>query len=408
MKKLLISVIVIAISFSALAQQYNKVTIGTIDSIQSTILKEQRKIWVYVPESWPPGNKQRYPVLYLLDGEGHFYSVVGMIQQLSQVNGNTVCPEMIVVGITNTDRTRDLTPTKAAPNPPMIDSAMANGSGGGEAFVSFIEKELMPHIDSLYPTQPYKMLVGHSLGGLTVMNVLMNHTKLFNSYIAIDPSMWWDKKNLLLASKKKLIEMNFGGSNLYLGIANTMEPGMNITKVKTDTSMMTEHIRAILDLDKTIKAQTKNGLSYASKYYGDDDHGSVPMIATYDALHFFFKKYRFTISFKDFMDSAVDLAGKFEKHYQEVTKLLGYKVLPPEAMPSYIAYEALKQKQFAKAEALFKMNVKNYPDSPDANDAYGDYFVAIGNKEKAAEYFTKSLALKEDPERRKKLENVNK
>src|SRR6185369_3299172 len=97
---------------------------------------------------------QRYPVVYLLDGDAHFPSVVGLVQQLSQVNGNTVVPEMIVVAIPNTDRTRDLTPTHVSTDAPFMDSNFARTSGGGENFISFIEKELMPHIDSVYPTQP--------------------------------------------------------------------------------------------------------------------------------------------------------------------------------------------------------------------------------------------------------------
>jgi predicted alpha/beta superfamily hydrolase len=112
-----------------------------------------------------------------------------MIQQLSQVNGNTVCPEMIVVGILKTDRTRDLTPTHINGEPPMMDSVAAKTSGGGEQFVSFLEKELIPYIDSSYPTEPHKMLIGLSFGGLTVMNIVANHSNLFKSYIAIDPSM---------------------------------------------------------------------------------------------------------------------------------------------------------------------------------------------------------------------------
>ena len=100
MKKLFILSLFICISLSLNAQtDNNKVVIGTIDSVQSSIMNEKRKVWVYVPQS-SGGDiyaKQKYPVIYLLDGDAHFYSVVGMIQQLSQVNGNTICPEMIVV-----------------------------------------------------------------------------------------------------------------------------------------------------------------------------------------------------------------------------------------------------------------------------------------------------------------------
>src|ERR1051326_9194580 len=159
------------VTFCVQAQTDNKVVIGKIDSVYSKLLSEQRKIWVYTPDMTSGNRDQRWPVLYLLDGDGHFPSVVGMIQQMSQVNGNSVYPEMIVVGIPNTDRTRDLTPTHVVSDPPMMDSNSSKTTGGGENFVAFIEKALMPHIYSVYPTAPYKVLIGHSFGGLTVMNV---------------------------------------------------------------------------------------------------------------------------------------------------------------------------------------------------------------------------------------------
>ena len=152
-----------------------------------------------------------------------------MIQLLSTVRDNMVCPEMIVVGIPNTDRTRDLTPTHVVVDPPFMDSASSKNSGGGERFISFIEKELMPYIDKQYPTEPYKMLIGHSFGGLTVMQIFVHHTDLFNSYICVDPSMWWDKQTLLKETKKLLASKKFQGTSIFLGIANTMEQGMNIS-----------------------------------------------------------------------------------------------------------------------------------------------------------------------------------
>ena len=407
-KKISTAVFFSVILITGYSQTDNKVTIGTIDSIQSKILGEQRKIWVYVPNSGPADiySKQRYPVIYLLDGDAHFYSVVGMIQQLSQVNGNTICPEMIVVGIPNTDRTRDLTPTHVDADPPFMDSAFSKTSGGGEQFISFIEKELMPHIDSIYPTQPYKMFIGHSFGGLIVMNTVVNHTKLFNSYIAIDPSMWWDKMNYLKATKKTLAAKIFTGTTLYLGIANTMDEGMNISKVQNDTSGSTRHIRSILDLDKTIKNQKQNGLRYESKYYSNDDHGSVPMIAEYDAMRFIFDKYRFKLSFKDFTDSSIALADKYEQHYKEVSKLFGYKVTPPENNINGMGYQFLQQKQYNKAGGFFKMNVDNYPESYNVFDSYGDYFAEIKDKSKAIENYKKALTIKETPDTRKKLEKL--
>jgi predicted alpha/beta superfamily hydrolase len=160
MKRYLLLALASLVTFTSIAQtDNNKIVIGKIDSVNSTVLKENRKIWVYLPNT-EPNNKQRYPVLYLLDGEGHFQSVAGMIQQLSQVNGNTILPEMIVVGIPNTDRTRDLTPTHIVSDLPMMDSGFSKNTGGGENFAAFMEKELIPYIDSKYQTQPFRLLVG--------------------------------------------------------------------------------------------------------------------------------------------------------------------------------------------------------------------------------------------------------
>ena len=258
-----------AFSFCVNAQTSNKIILGTIDSVYSNILNEQRKIWVYVPDGDNTGtfSRQKYPVVYLLDGDAHFYSVVGMIQQLSSVNGNTICPKMIVVGIPNTDRTRDLTPTHVDVDPPYMDSAGSKTSGGGERFISFIEKELMPHIDSLYPIAPYKMLIGHSFGGLTVMNTLIHHQNLFNSYVVIDPSMWWDKQKLLKEAKQDLASKKYDGISLFLGIANTMEKGMDTVHVKKDTSGITKHIRSILALSSYLNSDKQNGLRFSYKYY---------------------------------------------------------------------------------------------------------------------------------------------
>jgi predicted alpha/beta superfamily hydrolase len=231
-----------------------------------------------------------------LDGDAHFYSVVGMIQQLSTVNGNMISPEMIVVGIPNTDRTRDLTPTHVDSDPITKDADAFKTSGGGEKFISFIEKELMPYIDSKYPTAPYRTLIGHSLGGLTVMQAFVHHTSLFNSYVCIDPSMWWDSQSLLKETKKVLAEKQFAGKSLYLGIANTMEDGMDIKKVRNDKSDDTRHIRSILELKGYLETNRQNGLKYQGKYYGDDSHGSVPLITEYDALHFIFDYYPLKLS----------------------------------------------------------------------------------------------------------------
>ena len=390
------------------AQTKNDVVIGTIDSIESKILGEQRKVWVYVPDQG--GNeifsRQRYPVVYLLDGDAHFYSVVGMIQQLSSVNGNMICPKMIVVGIPNTDRTRDLTPTHVDADPPYLDSTFAKTSGGGENFIAFIEKELMPHIEAKYPTEPYKMLIGHSFGGLAVMQTFINHTDLFNAYICIDPSMWWDKQRLLKQTKQVLGERKFEGKSLFLGIANTMDEGMDLTKVQKDTTGDTKHIRSILELQAHFENNKQNGLKYSGKYYSDDSHGSVPLIAEYDALHFIFDFYPLKFSNKDFTDSTSALVDKYVNHFAQISEKMGFKVKPDEEEINYMGYEALRSKFYKKAERFFKLNVENHPESFNVYDSYGDYFIDKKNTANAIIQLKKALSIKENEGSRQKLNNL--
>ncbi len=299
------------LAFSQGKVDKENVVIGKTDSVHSKILGENRNIWVHVPD----GANQKYPVVYVLDGDGHFSSVVGMIQQLSTINGNTMCPKMIVVGIPNTDRTRDLTPTHIDADPPYMDSTSSKTSGGGENFIAFIEKELMPFIEAKYPTAPYKMLIGHSFGGLAVMQTFTHHTDLFDAYICIDPSMWWDKQRLLKETQKVLAEKKFEGKSLYLSIANTMEEDMDIKNVEKDTTADSQHIRAILKLQAAFDKNQQNGLKYRSKYYPNDTHSSAPLITEYDALRFFFDFFPLKLGMKDFTDSTGALANKYRNHY---------------------------------------------------------------------------------------------
>ena len=406
-----ISLAFLLFSLQAFSQRGNDISIGKKDSIYSKLLHEKREIWIHLPGSANGSlfKSQRYPVVYLLDGDAHFYSVAGLIHQLSEINGNTLLPEMIVVGIPNTDRMRDLTPTHS-PTGYTGDSAGVGTSGGGEIFISFIEKELMPYVDSLYPTAPYKVFIGHSLGGLTVVNALMHHTRLFNSYIAIDPSMWWNNQLLLKQSANILTQNNFNGRTLFLGVANTMLPGMDTAAVWKDNSNNTIHIRSILLLASELKKAKGDGLRWEYKYYPEDSHGSVPLISEYDGLKYIFDFYNFKNSNNlfDSSYSAAALVKMVTEHYQKISLGLGYEVLPQEAFVNNLGYGFLQNKMFEKAYAFFNMNIINYPKSFNVYDSMGDYYIAKNDNPKAAEYFRKALALNENPDTRKKLEKCEK
>ena len=375
--------------------QHSNDIVAKIDRIDSEILNEERKLLIYVPKR---NSNKTYPVVYLLDGDSHFHSVVALIRQLGPKNRNTMCPEMIVVGISNTHRNRDLTPTKGE----------LSNSGGGANFMSFIEKELIPHIDSKYPTKPYRVFIGHSLGGLTVVNTLVHSPHLFNAYVAIDPSMWWNDKNLLTQIKNTTFNEKYANKTLFLAIANTIRKDMDIVNVQKDTTVTTRHIRALLELDSYLNKDTQKKVSYKGTYYEDDDHGSIPLIAEYDALRYIFDFYRFRLQDEDYLNPKIDVLVKVQKYYKRLSKGFGIEIKPAQLYINEIGFTLLEKEQFKKAAQAFELNVKNYPENFGVYDAMGDFYVAIGNTKKAIENYKKAVLLNIDSYSKYKLKELEK
>lgn len=402
MKKLLL-ITVIALSLVSCetkkpsektAEKDTKIVLGHKDVIHSDILNEDREVWIHLPASFSDNTfkKTTYPVLYLLDGPGHFYSVTGIIKRLSS---SKIVPEMIIVAIPNTKRSRDLTPTHVDLDFFSGDS-IKYASGGGNKFLDFMEEELIPHIEKTYPAATYRTFVGHSFGGLSVINALISRQHLFDNYVAIDPSLWWDNQAFLKVADSILSVKKFEGKSLYVGVANTMDEGMKIKDVRKDTTKSTAHIRSILQFVNSMDAQNNNSLNFEWKYYKDDDHGSVPLITEYDALRFLFPWYRLK-GMNQFFDpnstsTADDLLHLINAHYKNVSNHFGSETLPPESFVNSLGYNFLRMPdKIDIANAMFTLNVKNYPNSSNVYDSMGDYHLAQQDSVKALELFTKAL-----------------
>lgn len=380
MKSLFTTSAIMLLSLCVIAQNEESISIGKKETIYSKVLNESRSIWTYTPAMTSPNAvpEKRYPVLYVLDGDAHFFSTVGIIQQLSQANGNGVLPEMIVVAIGNSNRLRDLVPPD--------DLNQTN------PFVNFLSSELIPYIDKNYPTAPYKVLVGHSLGGLTAIDMLTKSPELFNAYIAIDPSMWYNNEKFLNNTITQLPKHNLKGSRLFVGTANTLPGGMTIAQLKNDHTEETQHIRSIFKLDNYLKKNT-NGLLYAQKYYENERHNTVPLLTEYDGLHFIFDYYFLDAGEKDFADSTATLASKLKTHYTTVSQKMGYQNAAPEAFINYLAYDALGKKHYNKAKALFELNIEWYPKNSNVYDAYADFYLTQKDSSNAIANYKKALQI---------------
>lgn len=388
--------------------QTNQIVIGQIDSLYSNILDESRNIWVHIPKSAinNTSNNIKYPVLYLLDGPEHFYSVTGMIKQLSTKNGNMIVPEMIIVAIPNTDRSRDLTPTHVDFDFFSGDSIQYS-SGGGNKFLDFMEDELIPHIEKTYPVSSYRTFVGHSFGGLSVINALVSRQHLFNNYVAIDPSLWWDDQSFLKVTDSILSVNKFDDKALFVGVANTMDEGMTIKEVRNDTiNKYSSHIRSILKFVNSMDTQNDNGLLFKWKYYNDDDHSSVPLIAEYDALRFLFPWYKFKEGNDWYSLNTQETVNLINSHYEKISEKFGYKVIPPERFVNSIANDFMYSKMPEKAYALLNLNIKNYPKSANVYESLGDYYLSQSDTLNAIKEFKNGLKILENKTLKEKLEKL--
>lgn len=372
MKKTIFILLVLGFFKSYSQDNKNTISIGFIDSLQSKVFNENRNIWVHIPQNFiKDGARQKYPVLYLLDGPDHFVSVTGLIQTLSTSISDEICPEMIIIGIESKDRVKDFLPVLTENNEENIVNIRQDD------FSTFMEKELIPYIDSVYPTLPYRVLIGHSLGGLKVINMLVYHTNLFNAYVSIDPSLGHFQNKIFELMKPDFDKPDYSNTTLFLSMAQTMPPNTELNFIKNDTTTASNHMRTMMTFADIMKANDKK-IDFNWKYYPEETHGSLPLIAEYDAIHYIFRWYdtrkiRFIFNIENDGDSVRNI---IENHFTDVSKNLSITYLPPERMVyEMFAYYYSKGK-FKTTLFLLKLNYENYPES-----VYSKYYYELGMKE---------------------------
>ncbi|QJW99795.1 alpha/beta hydrolase [Frigoriglobus tundricola] len=193
--------------------------VGETFTIESQVLGETRRINIYVPPGRAESPDARLPVLYMPDGgtAEDFLHVMGLIQV--SVGNGTMRP-FLLVGIENTQRRRDLTGPTESPD----DKKIAPRVGGSEAFRTFIRQELMPQVKARYRTTDEAAVMGESLAGLFVVETFLLEPDLFDTYIAFDPSLWWNDQKLVGGAAERLRARPKLAKTLYFASSN--EPGL--------------------------------------------------------------------------------------------------------------------------------------------------------------------------------------
>lgn len=168
------------------------------------------------------------------------------------------------------------------------------GEGGGAAnFMRFFGEELIPHIDSTFRTHDYRMLVGHSFGGLFAVHALVHDPDLFDAYIAISPSLQWDEQMLVSQADAFFRDTDALAKTLYMTTGNE---GMGLTGgVLKLAGVLTEHTPAGFEWDSRIMSEethntvvhrsTRQGLEFVFRHWGLRDVVALYDSGGFEAIH---------------------------------------------------------------------------------------------------------------------------
>lgn len=347
------------------AQLDDSIAIGRSTTVWSDVLQEQRRILISLPPHYRESAKA-YPVLYVLDAEAQFHAVTGAVESLSTFSERI--PEMIVVGVTNTLRSRDLTPRSES----AVDLKYAPESGGANSFLQFLHEELQPWVAARYRTQPYRILLGHSYGGLFSIYALLTRPETFDAYLAVSPALQWNSQAL----PKRFERASGKRKNAYLFLSW----GDNEPLIRPAT----EQLVAVLT------AHPLAGLRWDQRYYPGEDHRSTPHRSIYDALESLFAGW-YLPSRREGKDVQYTLV-EADAHYAALSKRFGFPMKPPARVLINISQGMLDSNDVVGAMTQLQRAVREYPYVADAHWALGDALAA--QKEVAAARISYGNALR--------------
>jgi predicted alpha/beta superfamily hydrolase len=340
----------------------SSITFGHSIEIPSRHLDETRQVSIRLPHSYTDeegGGAAHYPVLYLLDGGDYFEPFAGLVQFLTMY-------EMVPHG----DRMSELTYS-----PSNEENGNWPTSGGADSFHRFLAEELIPTIDESYRTQPFRMLVGHSLGGLFAVESLTRHPGPFQTTIAISPSLYWNQ-----------FEWLENASALFDGVSEWRHFLFISGELKGE-----EETRRLADFKSLADTQAPDGFEYRYSFYPQESHASVAIPALYQTLKQLFEGWP--------PEGEAWALGpdSVQAHFQGLTDRFGFPVPIPE---EYLIGHALHglQRHDAPDEAilLLELCLSLYPGSADTHAALGQAYESKGDRDEAVGQYRRALEL--DPE----------
>jgi hypothetical protein len=297
--------------------------------ITSSLLKETRRIYVSLPSSFArSAPERRYPVIVVLDGEASLAPAAAVVDELSR-NGQV--PEAIVVAIENTERLRDLTP-------PGLSVSGSSRNEGGDRFLDFIERELLPSVDRQLRGAAPRTFVGHSSGGVLVTYAAATRPA-FRAFVSLDAPIHlddgWLARKLTASARSSKAAVRYVSIDARFGWPDA----------------------AWRTLAAAASASWK---LHRDKQWPAESHESLPMIGMYLGLRAAFADYAM-------MAAPVAPTTSILPYYATVSRSLGADVVPPKKLLSNVIEDLLMEGRGAAARAAYRTLVAGYGAPPDGD-----------------------------------------
>lgn len=331
--------------------------IHTQYKINSQVLGEERSVLVRVPANYERTD-ERFPVVYMTDAHPPQNAMMaGIIEQQAW---GAMMPEMILVGIQNTNRSRDLTPT---------DDGKGGQVGGAPKFLQFIETEVIPLIEKNYRTQPFRIFAGHSLGGLFAVYAFTERPDLFNAYIAASPVLDYDD-NFVIKRAEELFKQNRDWKKtMFISIGD--EP---------------DYVKGFNSFQDLLKKAKPKNFEYEFRQFKDENHASSVLPSYYAGLRKIFAGWT---------PPPTGSVAELENHYKRLSNRFGYKIVIPEALLNQIGYQLLRDKNYTESIEVFKKNAENHPNAANCYDSLAEAYEKSGALKLAKENYEKAYKMAE-------------
>ena len=382
---LLFSFIILTTIPGTITSQINteEIKIGEKAVIKSVVLDEDRTILIRLPKDYS-ASEEKYPVLYILDGEFFFQQAIGAVNFLSECSYiyNNPLPQMIIVGIVNVDRNRDYTPTHA---PNQLGRLYYPTSGKADVFTKFLAAELIPYVDSKYRTQPYRILAGWSFGGLFTVHTFLENPELFSAYLAVSPSLWWDK-------------------DMYVARTDSILSGRQLLRKKLTVTIGTleggDIGHSVRDgFIPLMKEKLSADYPFATIEIPDEGHSFVPYKAFYEGLISLYSDWRMPFEVINDGLKAVEIFHK------KLSEKYGYEINISEWAYMNLINSLLSGKNYSEAKNIVKKYIAEYPNSSWAQLYFGRIYERMADFKSAKTYYQKAIDL-EKPQREPDSERI--